>query len=952
MKRWISILLCLALLVTLLTGIAAALSEDGVEAAPTSGDVQAQPADVEAGEDEPAEEEPADEPADEEPASKSFAEMSVEEQYAYIRGLTSDEEIEAAVSTLTEELYAALEAYAIERAQADYVPPQTVVFTDAGPFMPPVSVTVARRMMRAAAYSTGTTAGNGLELSKTATANDDGTSYTIRMEAYTTGTVVTSTKTVPVDIVLVLDQSGSMADDFNGNSTDKNESRRQYAMKQAVNNFIDAVAGKYTDEADHRMAIVTFGSRASTLQGWTYVDAKGKATLQGKINGLPNSPDGATNVAAGMTQAETLMGSGYNYTGTNTSRQKVVIVFTDGVPTTQSNFDTTVANNAIASAKNLKDSKDGGATVYTVGIFNGANPDQLHGEKWAYTFSSDIPCTGEVGSYWGGSWLSSIIGSNDFEGIDIAAGNRFLNYLSSNSPDATAIGLERGSFNPGNHFGASGTGYKITQNFPKSASNYYLTANNSDSLNSIFQKISENIQTANIDLGSATVVKDTVSPYFDLPAKASDVKLYTAAAKADGTFENEVPASGVTATIKDGAVSVTGFDFNANFVTDKVKADNTYGKKLIIKFVVTPKEGFLGGNDVPTNDYQNSGVYDKTGALVEQFADANTTPTVNVPISEPTFTANDKTIYESQSASVTDLYTLPTFTGDDAWKAAYVNISGTTGSDVTPTDCTNYDVTVTYAPKTDGKNSAGTANAMGGVSKTQTATVHVLKPTVTATVNDVQAYYGETYTAGAGVTGSISVTWTDKNGHTGIPAASGNAPYTQDDLDLAYSLAGSADSTITVPKTDVDVTVKVMKGTVEIPATITTTCSYGCADATDGVYTVHVQTCQLTVTKAGGTAGEPYVFTVLKDDVAYTEVTVVGNGSETICELPVGTYTIEEDTGWSWRFKNPSYCEGVTLSKNKTSGTITCTNTLNSKKWLNGFSDVVKNVFDVPKGGD
>ena len=230
------------------------------------------------------------------------------------------------------------------------------------------------------AYAEGEEApSNGLELSKTVKANADGT-YTITMESYTTGTVISSTKIAPVDIVLVLDQSGSMAYDFNGNSTSNNRARRQYAMKEAVKTFIASVAEKYSAEADHRMAIVTFGSGASTLQDWTFVDAAGKTTLQNSISTLPNSPSGATNVSAGMQQAETLMGSGYSYAGTNTQRQKVVIVFTDGVPTTERDFDTTVATNAIASAKQLKGS---GATVYSVGIFNGADPNQLHGEKWA-----------------------------------------------------------------------------------------------------------------------------------------------------------------------------------------------------------------------------------------------------------------------------------------------------------------------------------------------------------------------------------------------------------------------------------------------------------------------------------------------------------------------------------------------------------------------------------------
>ena len=865
-----------------------------------------------------------------------FASMKVEELYAYVKKLSTDEEIEAFLKQLPEERVNALIAYA--QAQEPTVVPETVVFTDAGPFMPPVNVAMKKKLMRMTlSGATEEPADNGLELSKTAVANNDGT-YTIRMEAYTTGEVIHTTKTVPVDIVLVLDQSGSMAYDFSGNSTNDNTARRQYAMKKAVNNFIFAVSEKYSDEADHRMAIVTFGSNASTLQGWTFVNDAGKTTLQEKISELPNSPSGATNVAAGMTQAETLMGSGYGYTGINTQRQKVVIVFTDGVPTTSTDFDTTVATSAIASAQNLK---DGGATVYTIGIFSGANPNELYGAS-----GFDRNSNGSVGSNWSdfSFWM---IG--DIKNYDIPAGNRFLNYLSSNFTDATEIGI---SHYQRTFLGVGYRGWEITKNFTRTASTYYLTANGSDSLNNIFQTISDNIQTANIDLGSETVIKDTVSPYFDAPANVSDIKLYTAAAKSDGTFEERVAATGLTPKIVGNAVTVTGFNFNDNFVSKTEKPNGGgYGKKLIIEFDVTPKDGFIGGNDVPTNDWQNTGVYDKSGAEVEKFADATTTPTVNVPIKTPEFTANNKTIYEGNSTDVSGLYTLPDTTG---WQYDYVKVTAgandVAGETVSPPDCTNYTVKVTYAPKTEGTQSKGTPNAMTGKSTEQTATVHVLKPTVTATVNDVQKYYGESYTLGDDANGSVTVIWEDKTeGHTDIPEVEGTAPYVSENLSLTYSATGFNG---TVPKHDFDVTVKVMNGNTEITgAVITTTCNVtdsGCTTSdTDGKYTVHVKTCQLTITKNGGNANEPYVFTVFKNNEKYSEVTVMGNSSVTIYELPVGTYTIEEDTGWSWRF-NPSYSTAEALSKDNTSGTITCTNSSNGKiYWLNGFSNVEKNIFGV-----
>ena len=872
-------------------------------------------------------------------SGKDPASMTDAELYAYVKQLTTDEEIEAFLKQLPEERVNALIAYA--QAQEPTVVPETVVFTDAGPFMPPVNVAMKKKLMRMTlSGATEEPADNGLVLSKEATANGNG-SYTIRMEAYTTGTVTTSTKTVPVDIVLVLDQSGSMAYDFNGNSTNTNSARRQYAMKQAVNNFIDKVNEKYTEEADHRMAIVTFDSGASTLQGWTVVDKTGKGTLQNAINGLPVAPSGATNVAAGMEQAATLMGSGYNYTGANTQRQKVVIVFTDGVPTTSTDFNTTVATNAIASAKNLKDA---GATVYTIGIFSGANPDELYGASGFDTNSDGTVYSQWIKDTWG------FFPGTDFPEADRPAGNRFLNYLSSNCPEAVSVGLERSTKGLGIlHYKIT---YKITANFPRTDSDYYLTANNKDNLNEIFQTISENIQSANIDLGSQTVVKDTVSPYFDLPANASDIKLYTAAAKADGTFDTPVTATGLTPQIVGNAVTVTGFDFNANFVSETKKSDGTYGKKLIIEFKVTPKDGFIGGNDVPTNDWQNTGVYDKSGAEVEKFADATTTPTVNVPIKTPEFTANNKTIYEGNATNVSGLYTLPDTTG---WQYDYVKVTAgandVAGETVSPTDCTNYTVKVTYAPKTEGTQSKGTPNAMTGKSTEQTATVHVLKPTVTATVNDVQKYYGESYTLGDDANGSVTVIWEDKTeGHTDIPEVEGTAPYVSENLSLTYSATGFNG---TVPKHDFDVTVKVMNGNTEITgAVITTTCNVtdsGCTTSdTDGKYTVHVKTCQLTITKNGGNANEPYVFTVFKDNEKYSEVTVMGGGSKTICELPVGTYTIEEDTGWSWRY-NANNGSAANLNATSPTGTITCTNTANNEKiyWLNGFSTVVKNIFGI-----
>ena len=100
------------------------------------------------------------------------------------------------------------------------------------------------------------------------------------------------------------------------------------SIKQAVNAFIAKVGEQYSNQGDHQMAIVTFGTNAAQLIGWTAVNDSGKTALTGAINGLPQTPSGATNVGTGMQEAQKLMSSAKS----GADRQKVVIVFTDGVP--------------------------------------------------------------------------------------------------------------------------------------------------------------------------------------------------------------------------------------------------------------------------------------------------------------------------------------------------------------------------------------------------------------------------------------------------------------------------------------------------------------------------------------------------------------------------------------------------------------------------------------------
>lgn len=189
---------------------------------------------------------------------------------------------------------------------------------------------------------------------------------------------IASTSTTPLDIVLVLDASGSMDDDMTGG-------KRIDALKKAANAFIDEIATQNASISDaskrHQVSIVKFAGKKSIevgndtyrKDGYTYnysqvmksmaeCNETTKGSFEGTINAI--KPAGATNAAAGMELAQ-------GQTSNRADAKKIVIFFTDGTPTTQSDFSDEVASDAISAAKAMKDA---GASVYTIGIFDGANP--------------------------------------------------------------------------------------------------------------------------------------------------------------------------------------------------------------------------------------------------------------------------------------------------------------------------------------------------------------------------------------------------------------------------------------------------------------------------------------------------------------------------------------------------------------------------------------------------
>ena len=470
--------------------------------------------------------------------------------------------------------------------------------------------------------------------------NEEGNMLTL--EAYLTNEVTQTVSAKPLDIVLVLDQSGSMAYDFDGETTRNYSDTRQYAMKSAVVNFVDKVNEQYSENGDHHMAIVTFGSNATTLQNWTAVDTTGAASLKSEVNALPEQPKGATNVGAGMEMAKGLMNS--VPASSNTTRQKVVIVFTDGVPTTQSDFNTNVANEAIVASKDMKNA---GAVVYTVGIFNGANPDEMYGAS-----GFDVNSNGTIDSVWKQEkW--GLFPNADFPTVDRPAGNRFLNLVSSNYPAADSIGLQREKI--GYEILHSGVSYKITQNFDCTASNYYLTADDASGLNNIFQQIIEEISTLEIVADKNAVLSDTLSDYFTLnipegsnAENAITAEQWNCTGKDDANGYTWAKASTqpkMQINVTGKTVEVTGFDYTENAVTKTTSGSGAVysGSKLVVTIPIKVNQDYDGWEAGTKNyDTNTTGDNNKAGLTNYKKGEENASTLLNespqVPVTAYTVT--------------------------------------------------------------------------------------------------------------------------------------------------------------------------------------------------------------------------------------------------------------------------------------------------------------------------
>lgn len=269
---------------------------------------------------------------------------------------------------------------------------------------------------------------------KTVQAIDDGKSdFLTTLSAMSSTSDTTSLVSKPLDIVMVLDASGSMDDPMGGEDSPK----RIDALKNAANHFIDTIAEQNKNVKDaskqHQVAIVKFAGEqadkvgndtyysdegylynySQTMQKLTACSGGGVEGLKGTINSI--KPNGATRADNGMELAKGI-------TSGREDAQKVVVFFTDGKPTRRSDFSPTVANNAIAAAKAMKDE---GATVYTIGIFDGADPSAdptsyktSDENKFMHAMSSNYP---KATSYTSGKLDDRVAGATYYKSAANAA---------------------------------------------------------------------------------------------------------------------------------------------------------------------------------------------------------------------------------------------------------------------------------------------------------------------------------------------------------------------------------------------------------------------------------------------------------------------------------------------------------------------------------------------------
>lgn len=502
------------------------------------------------------------------------------------------------------------------------------------------------------------TSNDGLNLAKSVTVEDDGT-YTIKLEAYATGTVTTNTTSKPCDIVLLLDQSGSMSDAL-GTLSASGYSK----VTSALNSWI--AMGIYQN-----------------IKTLYCTDDEGKTFYEVYIS---SDDDGTYLCKTDGTVIETKAQYGvfiskdiYTYTTTETETSKqqglkdAAKAFIEATGDKNDAITDESQKHRISIVKFAgKESSTTGDEKYTSGSYK-YNYTQIvteltSDETKLLDALSNLSEAGATSADYGMSRASAALGDlsaddgrekiiimftdgepNHGSGFDASVAASTVNsakelkdkgvtiytigVLKNADPTADPTASSTSNVNKylhavsSNYPGAKATGsssFTVTWGTGSYTNGYYKTASTSDELTGIFQEIQNSVGSTTVTLDGDAVLKDVISDSFVLPSDFtadSNVTVQTAAYKADGTFDTPVNATGCTATVSGKTIDVSGFDYKDNYCV--VVDGEAQGKKLIVTvegIEVDPTK-VVAGDDIKTNTDQ-SGVYTPDGdgyVLVQQF---------------------------------------------------------------------------------------------------------------------------------------------------------------------------------------------------------------------------------------------------------------------------------------------------------------------------------------------
>lgn len=376
--------------------------------------------------------------------------------------------------------------------------------------------------------------------------NRGDSAFITALSALSSTSNVASSSTTPLDIVLVLDASGSMDDPMNDGT------KRIDALKRAANDFVTTIAEQNQGISDsskqHQVSIVKFsGDKSAVVGNDTYYKGGYKYNYSQVMKAMSPCTDAAafTNTInsispAGATRADYGLQLAQSQTSSRKDAKKIVIFFTDGSPTSSSGFESGVASSAVSAAKAMKD-KDVNATVYTVGIFSDADP------------SADPSGA-----------------SNE---------NKFMHAVSSNYPEA--------SYTQNSGFWG---GWNWDLGTRAEGSDFYKSASNADDLDKVFEGISSEIVKGSGYPTNATEGAEHTSGYItidDALGAYMQVDGFKAIALNGQTFENptKTTAGNVDTYTFDGTVNMDGKDVSlGNVVITVTKSDDlAAGDKVQVK---------------------------------------------------------------------------------------------------------------------------------------------------------------------------------------------------------------------------------------------------------------------------------------------------------------------------------------------------------------------------------